>query len=71
MGVDPTALAAMGDAVYVSTAGDDMVTWIDATTGEVVESIAVGNAPGGLAVTATDLWVANTDDDTVSRIGLG
>jgi len=31
----------------------------------------VGAAPGGLAVTETDLWVANTEDDTVSRIGLG
>ena len=61
----------MGDDLYVSTAGDDTVDRIDATTGEIVDTIPTGAAPGGIAVTATDLWVANTEDDTVSRIGLG
>ena len=71
VGVDPTALAAIGNDVYVSSAGDDTVDHIDAATGEVDETFDTGAAPGGLPVTETDLWVANTEDDTVSRISLG
>jgi DNA-binding beta-propeller fold protein YncE len=46
------------------------VARIDTTTGEVVDTFDTGDAPGGIAVTETDLWVTNTEDDTVSRIGL-
>ena len=42
-----------------------------AASAEVVDTIDVGTQPAGLDVTDTDLWVANSGDDTVSRIPLG
>jgi len=64
-------MASTDDTVYVSNSGDDTVFAIDAATAEVTDSFETGRKPGGLAVTGTDLWVANTDADTVSRIPLG
>ena len=54
----------------MSNSGDDTVYAIQAATGEIEKQFETGSKPGGLAVTDTDLWVANTDDDTVSRIPL-
>ena len=63
-------MASTDDTVYVSNSGDDTVFAIDAATGEIERRFETGSAPGGLAVTDTDLWVANTEDNTVSRIPL-
>jgi YVTN family beta-propeller protein len=70
VGVDPGGTDSTDDTVYVSASGDDQVFVIDAD-GTVVDQLTTGDKPGGLAVTDTDLWVANTDGNTVSRIAFG
>ena len=44
------------------------VAVIDPRTGRVVDGIAVGRAPGPIAVGEGAVWVGNADDRTVSRI---
>ncbi|HET9559144.1 MAG TPA: hypothetical protein VFS70_18540, partial [Actinomycetota bacterium] len=58
------------DTVYVSNSGDDTVYAIDAATGDKINEFPTGLWPDGLAVTDTDLWVANNHANTVSRIPL-
>ena len=41
---------------------------IDLDSGQVTERVAVGGAPMDVVVAAEDLWVANFNDHTVSRI---
>jgi len=70
VGVDPGGTAASEDLFYVSASGDDVIYVLDAD-GDIVDQLTTGDAPGGLSVTDTDLWVANTEIDTVGRIPLG
>ncbi|HZJ51832.1 MAG TPA: ABC transporter substrate-binding protein [Actinomycetota bacterium] len=46
----------------------DSVGLIDLDTGEVLARVKVGDRPGGVAVGADSVWVANSGDGTVSRI---
>jgi YVTN family beta-propeller protein len=41
---------------------------IQSQTNEVVRELPVGKGPSAIAAGAGSLWVANTDDGTVSRI---
>ena len=41
---------------------------IDSRSGEVVDTVAVGQGPSAVAARSTGIWVANTLDATVSRI---
>jgi YVTN family beta-propeller protein len=44
------------------------VAAVDAATGRLLTSIPVGNVPGPVAVGATEVWVANLSDDTLSLV---
>ncbi len=49
----------------------DAVAIIDPGSGRVTGQVAAGAAPTALALGAGGLWVANTDDQTVTHIDLG
>jgi YVTN family beta-propeller protein len=56
--------------VWVANATDSTVSEIDASTGAIIQTIAVGNSPLAISSDGTDVWVANTDDGTVSEIAV-
>jgi YVTN family beta-propeller protein len=61
-----TALvAAPGPGVHV---GANSVAAINPGTDRIVASIPVGTRPGAIAFGSGSLWVANVDDQTVSRV---
>src|SRR3954454_19710909 len=70
VGINPTALAAAGGALWVVTAGDNTVSKINPSSHSVEQRLEVGHDPRALAATGDDLWVANFADDTVSRINM-
>ena len=41
---------------------------IDSDSGKLLSEVAVGGAPGEVAVSSDAIWVTNTNDNTVSRI---
>ncbi len=56
--------------LYIPNSGDDTVSVVDAIAGSVLETIAVGDRPTGVAVSPTGrrIYVTNRDDATVSMI---
>src|SRR5262249_6393366 len=70
------AAAARSTAPVLTRGGDadpvfalpNSVAVIDTTTNRVVDDIGVGTHPVGIAARGNDVWVANTNDGTVSRI---
>jgi YVTN family beta-propeller protein len=68
--------AAIAAVVVVLTGGGGVtvrvapnsVAAIDPHTNRVVEQVAVGTRPAGIASGSGSLWVANLDDQTVSRV---
>jgi YVTN family beta-propeller protein len=58
-------LVAPGAGVHV---GPNSLAAIDPLTNRVVASIPVGTRPGGVTFGSGSLWVANQDDETVSRV---
>jgi YVTN family beta-propeller protein len=63
----PDQVAYGGDAVWVTSSKGNAVLRIDPATSKV-ETIPVGNGPGGIAFGADRVWVANSLDGTVSAI---
>lgn len=55
---------------YIANSGSDNVSVIDVATNMVIATVAVGDAPRGVAanVQGTRVYVANRADDTVSVI---
>jgi YVTN family beta-propeller protein len=51
-----------------TTVAPNSVAVIDPRTGRVVDGIAVGRAPGPIAIGEGAVWVGNAEDRTVSRI---
>jgi len=49
----------------------DSVAVVDPETGKVVADVPIGGRPIGIAVGGGAVWVANADDQTVSRIRSG
>lgn len=70
LAVTPDAIWAVGEAPNSTEATPGRLVRVDPTTGAVVANIAVGVQPMGVAVTATDVWVANSTSNTVSRIDI-
>ncbi|HEU5213096.1 MAG TPA: ABC transporter substrate-binding protein [Gaiellaceae bacterium] len=67
-GVDePRSAAAGANAIWV-TSGGGSVAEIDPQTHQVKQTIDVGDGPEGVAVSGQDVWVANSLDNTVSRV---
>jgi YVTN family beta-propeller protein len=61
-------LAFTQSEVFVSKRNNASVSVINATTGQFVKNITVGNAPYGVGASGTKVWVANFSDNTVSLI---
>ena len=53
-----------GTHVWVANFGGNSVTEINASTGAVVRTIAVGSRPDGVSSDGTHVWVANGGDIT-------
>lgn len=70
VGKEPTGVAVTPSRVYVTNAGDDTVTVLDAANNSVVTTIGVGVRPWGIAVDAARnrLYVANKTSGTVTVI---
>jgi YVTN family beta-propeller protein len=47
---------------------DDVVWRVDADSGQVTDTISVGRAPAGIAVTGDGVWVTAMVDGTVTRL---
>ena len=62
-------LVAAGERIWVSGL-ENQVTPIDVDAVVARQPVTVGQGPIGMAVVRDVLWVANSDDDTVSRIDL-
>lgn len=60
-------LAVTADRLWATNL-DSTVTAVDLSSGRVEEPTPVGRGPIGLAVRDGTVWVANGDDDTVTRI---
>jgi DNA-binding beta-propeller fold protein YncE len=56
-----------GGAVWVTSPRDDIVSRVDPKTHDVTR-IGVGRGPQGIAVRGNDVFVANSNDNTVTRI---
>jgi YVTN family beta-propeller protein len=63
----PSSVAAGDGAIWV-TADDGTVSRLNPGTSSLVQTIPVGVAPSGVAVTRGFVWVANSSDGTVTRI---
>ncbi len=57
-----------GTEVWVPDDEGDTLTRIDATSGDVVERLAVGRGPAVVAATDADIWVTNFEGGSVWRI---
>jgi DNA-binding beta-propeller fold protein YncE len=60
-------LALVGGYVWV-TNKENTLTLVDPSAGTVSKQLEVGDGPIGLADAGQFVWVANSDDDTVSQI---
>jgi YVTN family beta-propeller protein len=53
----PLGVAAGAGSLWVANSGDGTVTRIDPVSGRVVETIAVGGSPNGIAAVGDEIWV--------------
>jgi YVTN family beta-propeller protein len=63
-----TFLSRGGGTAKASTVAPNEVGVIDATSGSISGSVPVGSAPNGVAVGDKAVWVANTDDNSITRV---
>jgi peptide/nickel transport system substrate-binding protein len=65
----PAGVATGGGAVWVtSNASNGSVVRIDPDTHQVQQRITVGSGPLGVAVSGSDVWVANSQEGSVSQV---
>lgn len=57
-----------GDTVWVSSTDHDLVTAVDARSGEVIGTVPTGPKPHFLAAGVGSIWTLNQGDGTVTRI---
>ncbi len=67
----PTALAlsADGKTLWVASALNSTLAWLDPVTGREVGRVHLPNVPSALLRVGDDLWVANSFTGTVTRVG--
>jgi YVTN family beta-propeller protein len=68
LAVTATELAFGEGSLWASQGPLNSVAQIDPASGDVVQTIGVGNGPAGIAFGSGAVWVANGLDGTVSRI---
>ena len=59
VGISPIGVSSDGTHVWVANYRDDTVTELNASTGAVVQTIAVGNGPDAVSSDGTHVWVTN------------
>jgi YVTN family beta-propeller protein len=64
----PVGVSSDGTHVWVTNLGENTVSEIEASTGEVINTINVGKLPLGVSSDGTHVWVTNHTDNTVSEI---
>jgi DNA-binding SARP family transcriptional activator/streptogramin lyase len=73
----PAVALAAGAIVFAFSRGNEVeppnavpnsVAMIDPATNRIVGDIPVGTHPVGISYSAGDVWIANTDDGTISRV---
>jgi len=64
----PYGVSSDGTHVWVADWGGNTVTELDASTGAVVQTIAVGSGPYGVSSDGTHVWVADWDGNTVTEL---
>jgi len=71
MGRNPSALAILGERLYVASWDTNNVSVIEG--GKVVDVVSVGSHPAALAVDSAEgrVYVANSGDDSISVISVG
>ncbi|MGH3082812.1 MAG: hypothetical protein ACRDNP_01910 [Gaiellaceae bacterium] len=57
-------------SLWLANRANNSITEFDPSTNRRLRDITVGRAPSAIAVDQRDLWVANFDDDTVTRIAI-
>ena len=68
VGRDPYNATLAAGSVWVTSAGEDVVTQVDARTGRVVGKVPAGDAARDVAAGFGSVWVTNANDGTVTRI---
>jgi len=68
LGASPSDIAAGDGSMWVTSADEHTVSRVVPDTGEVGQTIQVGNGSSAVAADDHGVWVANSLDDTVSRI---
>ena len=70
-GKDPSALAILGERLYVANWDTNNVSLVEG--GKVVDVVSVGSHPAALSVDPAEsrVYVANSGDDSISVIGAG
>jgi len=58
------------ESLWIVNRAANSVIEVDPTTVQRLRDITVGNRPSAIAVSSDALWVANTEDDTVTRIAI-
>ena len=68
VGIDPGAIVATPQEVWVAHTGDNSVQRIDPSSGKAGQPILVGDGPAGLALDGTTLWIANSRSASVTQL---
>jgi YVTN family beta-propeller protein len=67
-GVDPIAVSADADHVWIGNRGDDTATQVDPKTMTVLSTTSAGTNVGGLAAGAGAVWIADSRGSKLVRI---
>jgi serine/threonine protein kinase len=58
------------DSLWIVNRANNEVIEVDPLTSQEQQTITVGQSPNAIAVATNELWVANFDDDSVTRIAI-
>src|SRR5271169_2731212 len=65
VGVNPYGLAFDGANIWSANNGDNSVTKLRTSDGQVLGKFPVGNAPFGVTFDGANIWVTNSGDNSV------
>ena len=70
-GNNPNAVCFDGASIWVTNAGSDNVTKLNAITGAVIGTYAVGNNPNAVCFDGANIWVVNYFTQNVTKLNAG
>jgi YVTN family beta-propeller protein len=65
---EPAAVLYDGANIWVANAGNNTVMKIQASTGAISGTFAVGDTPRGLAYDGANIWFANSQSNSVTKL---